>query len=61
MNRQFQTNISIGNEVLKDCELNATYKNKSLEAIITIIEETFGGIEVKRNGEQIELVGTACE
>ena len=61
LNRQFQSNITIGNEGLKDCELDATYKDKSLEAILNILDGTFAGIEVKRNGEQIELVGTVCE
>ena len=57
LNRQYHTNISIGNPALKNCELTATYKNKSLDAVLTIIEQTLG-IDVIKSGEKIVIQGS---
>ncbi|MFT5167207.1 MAG: transmembrane sensor [Saprospiraceae bacterium] len=61
LNRQFKAEISFGNDLLKNCELTATYKDKSLEAILKIIEGTLTGIEVKQTGQKVVLKGTSCD
>lgn len=59
LNRQYNSNINLSNEALKDCKIDATYKDKSLNAILAILSSTLG-IEVEQNGEGIVLSG-ACD
>jgi len=56
LNRQYNANVRLGNEALKDCEIDATYKDKSLDAILTILSSTFG-IEIVKSNEEIVLSG----
>lgn len=60
LNRHFNADISIENEVLKNCELTAVYENKSLDALLKIIEESIRGVEVKQLGNKITLNGLSC-
>lgn len=60
LNRKFHSKISIGNPVLKVCEITATFRDKSLEAIIKIIEKTLN-IETEIKGEEIIFIGQSCE
>ncbi len=57
LNRQFNANIVIENQELKDCELDSTFKNKSLNTILKIIESSLG-VQFKQSGQQIKLTGT---
>jgi transmembrane sensor len=61
LNRQFKADVSIGNELIKNCELTATYKDKSLDAILKIIEGTLSGVRVDQSGEKIVLTGISCD
>ncbi len=61
LNRQFNANISIQNEALKDCTLIATYTNKSLEAILKILEKSLRGIKVSKTNNKFIITGTTCE
>ena len=60
LNRKFHAKVSIGNPVLNTCEITATYQDKSLEAIIKIIEKTLN-IETEIKGEEIIFIGQSCE
>ena len=61
LNRHFNANISIGNDLLKDCELTATFRDKSLDAILIIIEGTLTGLKIEQSGSMILLNGTDCD
>lgn len=60
LNRQFNVNVTFENEALKDCELDSTFPNMSLDAILKIMDASFG-IQSKRNGKDIELSGTCIK
>lgn len=59
LNRHFGTNISIAITDSSDCEIDATYEDQPLDAILLILESTLG-IEVIRQGDQIILSGDSC-
>lgn len=59
LNASYNANIILENEQLGNCSLTATYADKSLDAVIRIIESTLG-ISSERNGQQIMLKGS-CE
>jgi len=59
LNRHYNAEIKIENQIIKDCKLTAEYKDKSLEAVIRIIEATLG-IEASINGKVITLKGEGC-
>ncbi len=59
LNRHYQADIRIGSEELKDCPLTATFSNRSLEAVLLILESTFE-LEVRREGNRTVLRGS-CE
>ena len=59
LNRKFNSNIKIGNQELKSCRITATFDNKSLDAIIKIIEKTLKIKSIVRDGE-ILLTGDGC-
>lgn len=56
LSRYFNTNIVIGEEALKACPLTSTFKNKSLPAVLTILESSFG-IQSRQQGDQVVLTG----
>lgn len=59
LNRHFGANISIAITDLSDCEIDATYEDQALEAILVILERTLG-IKVLRQDDQIVLSGAGC-
>jgi ferric-dicitrate binding protein FerR (iron transport regulator) len=59
LNRKYNSNIKIENQELKSCRITATFNNKSLDAIIKIIEKTLKIKSVVRDGE-ILLTGEGC-
>ena len=60
LNRQYRSVISIGTEALRDCPLTATYNNKSLEAVLTILESSLPGVQIEQSGRTFVINGT-CE
>ncbi len=60
LNRQFNSNISIQDDLLKNCPLTAVYENKSLTAILKVLEGSLSGIKAQQLGERIVLTGTNC-
>lgn len=56
LNRQFDADIKIGEEALRTCSITSTFKNKSLAAVLTILESSFG-IKSVQQGEEIVLTG----
>lgn len=59
LNRHFGANISIAITDISDCEIDATYENQPLDAILLILESTLG-IEVLRQNDRIILSGESC-
>ena len=58
LNRHYRANISLDLNEPGSCLLSGTFKEKSLEAVLTIIEESLG-IEIKAGPEQVIITG-AC-
>lgn len=56
LNRQFNVNITLENEILNDCTYSTTFTNKSIDAILKIMESTLG-IQYDQNGKDIVLKG----
>jgi len=56
LNRQYNANIRLGDEALTNCEIDAIYKGKSLDAILTILSSTLG-IEVRQSTDGIVFSG----
>lgn len=59
LNRKFDTNIKIENPEIRSCKITARFTNKSLDAILKIIEQTLNVESVEREGEII-LTGQSC-
>lgn len=59
LNRHFNVQINLAIEDLENCRVTATYENKSLAAILAIIESTLG-IQSNQTGDVITLSGTSC-
>jgi len=59
LNRNFHSKISIENEVLKSCEINATFEQKSLDSILKIIEKTLN-LKVEKKGDEFIFSGQVC-
>mgnify|MGYP000412060034 CR=1 FL=1 len=60
LNRQYNANLVIESEALKSCPITSTFKNKSLPAILAILEVSFG-IQSTEDGERIVLTGRCKE
>ncbi|NND05112.1 MAG: DUF4974 domain-containing protein [Saprospiraceae bacterium] len=60
LERNHHANIVIGDSALRNCELTATFRDKSLEATIRIVESTLGIVAEYGEG-QIVLRGEGCE
>lgn len=60
LSQAFQVDISFTNEALKSCEYGGTFEGQNLEEIFQIIENTYP-INIKREGEQYIISGSACE
>ncbi|MEL7252090.1 MAG: DUF4974 domain-containing protein, partial [Bacteroidota bacterium] len=59
LSRYYNVNLVIGSEELKNCPITSTFKNKSLSAVLRILEASFG-IQSKEEGDRIVLTGI-CE
>ena len=59
LNRTFHAQIKLASPELKTCTITATYENKSLEAILRIIEKTLT-LKAEIDGEQIVISGDPC-
>ena len=57
LNRHFNVNVTFKNETLKNCELDSTFPDMSLQSILKILDASHG-IQTKQNGKNIELSGT---
>jgi len=57
LNRTFHAQVSLADSNLKNCPITATYQDKSLEAILRIIEKTLT-LKATTNGQQTVLSGT---
>lgn len=59
LNRYYHSDIRIGSDVLKNCELESTFNNLSLDSILKILQTSFA-IDVDKEGQAIILTGQ-CE
>ncbi len=59
LKRKFKTQIVFENPSLKNCEITATFSNKSLDSIIKIIDQTLH-IDSSKEGDKIILSGKNC-
>lgn len=59
LNRKFHAQIEMNISDVSNCFITATFENKSLEAIIKIIEKTLV-VTARREGEKIILAGESC-
>ena len=57
LNRTFHANVSLANSDLNNCPITATYQDKSLDAILRIIEKTLT-LKATTNGQQTVISGT---
>lgn len=60
LKRHFGVNIVANIADTSNCEIGATYEDQSLNAILLILETTWG-IEVIRQDGQIQLTGAGCQ
>lgn len=60
INRKFHSQLSLQNPALKKCLLTATYKDKTLDHIIRILEQTLN-LEATKKADQIILSGESCD
>ena len=60
LSRQYNTNLVIESEELKACPITSTFKNKSLRAVLAILEASFG-IQSAEDGDRIVLTGECRE
>lgn len=61
LNRQYHANIIISNTLIENCTITATYRNKSLDAILDIIETTLPSLSITKKQNEILIDGTSCE
>ncbi|KAA3634730.1 MAG: DUF4974 domain-containing protein [Bacteroidetes bacterium] len=59
LNRKFHSQIEMDIRDTSKCYINTTFENKSLEAILKIIEKTHG-ISTRREGDRIIFTGDSC-
>ncbi len=60
LNRTFHSQIQLAAAGLKSCTITATYDDKSLEAVLRIIEKTLT-LNAKIDGDKIVISGDPCE
>ncbi len=56
LNRQFNIEVSLENQQLKNCQLNAVFKDKSMPSIIKVIESTLG-VKMNQTGNNVVISG----
>lgn len=59
LNRVYGADLVIANPALSSCEITVTFKDQSLEAILTVLEKTLD-LEISRSGDKIRLDGKGC-
>jgi len=59
VNRVYGSHLVIANPGLSSCEITVTFKDQSLEAILTVLEMTLD-LEISRSGDEIRLDGKGC-
>ena len=59
LNRQYNADISINITDTSSCRITTTFENKTLDFIVTVIEQTLG-IDVEGEGKKAVLSGTKC-
>ncbi len=60
LNRHFHASIKLDNPALNTCKVTATYKDKTLDAVVRILEKTLD-IKSRKEGDQIIFSGQGCE
>ncbi len=60
LNRKFHADISISNKEIEQCKITATFENKSLDAIVQIIEKTLN-ISSERKSDKTIFMGNSCQ
>lgn len=60
VNLNYNKNVVIENEIMKNCKLTVTFKNKSFEEIMEVIKATFNA-STEHQQNQILLKGESCE
>ena len=60
LKRQYNTSIQFESPKLKTCEITAVFKDKSLAAILNIIDATLPGVQVEMDNNQIIFSGSGC-
>jgi transmembrane sensor len=59
LNKVYGAELVIGNPALSSCEITVTFKDQSLDAILTVLEKTLD-LEISRSGDKIRLDGKGC-
>jgi ferric-dicitrate binding protein FerR (iron transport regulator) len=59
VNRVYGANLVIANPNLSSCEITVTFKDQSLEAILTVLEMTLD-LDITQSGDEIRLDGKGC-
>lgn len=59
VNRVYGSHLVIANPGLSSCEITVTFKDQSLDAILTVLEMTLD-LEISRSGDEIRLDGKGC-
>ncbi len=60
LSKVYQRDIRLMNQEISNCRLTATFEKESLEAILMVLQSTLD-INVRPNGQVIELSGESCE
>lgn len=61
LNRHFNANIKLQVKDLSNCKVTATFRDKSLETILTVLEASLSGIQVEYREQQIIISGMGCK
>ncbi|WP_373514399.1 FecR domain-containing protein [Persicitalea sp.] len=59
LSRGFHAEVTLADDRLANCRLNARYENESLDATLALIAETLT-LQVKRQGDSYVLDGSGC-
>lgn len=59
LNAVYDAKVKLGNETIKGCRLNVTFRNERLQDIVEIIAETLG-LGFTKEGEDFILTGNGC-
>jgi len=59
VNRVYGSKLVIATPELSACEITVTFKDQSLEAILTVLEMTLD-LDISRSGDEIRLDGKGC-